>query len=383
MVIDHPIPRPRITQVLVAANLAMFTAMAISTGGQSLWDPHPATIVAWGGNMPVLVWAGEWWRLCTAMFLHIGILHLAINMYALWVCGSAAELIYGPRAYLVLYLGAGLAGSAASLLGAHEAAWVSAGASGAIFGIMGGLLSTSLEHRSALPPALSSALLRWVTPFLIINLVIGASIRFIDQWAHGGGLVGGYLLAYGLNPGGPLLGAHPDWRDFRPVPLMLALAIIGGVTVYAVGARESRPAWHLYQGSQAFDRQAYDEAVAQLAKAVTLDPVNADYKTAYEQALVGRSQFRLNGAGGHDTATLAAVRQDLRLALGLDAREPAALFMDGLAAARQGKFAEAKSLLAQARQAALDRQRVDVEAEIQRTLDILQRVEQGDSSAHL
>ena len=108
-----PTPRAYVTPALVGVNVAVFVLMALS--GVGLLSPRPLDLIRWGANFGPLTTHGEWWRLLTATFVHIGALHLLCNMWALWDVGVLMERLVGPAGLLVLYLLAGLAGSVASL----------------------------------------------------------------------------------------------------------------------------------------------------------------------------------------------------------------------------------------------------------------------------
>lgn len=133
---------------------------------------------------------GQWWRVLTSMFLHLGVLHVAFNMYALSAFGPPMEERYGKVRFGLLYLLSGLGGAAATLMLSGVGA--SAGASGAIFGLFGTWFGFFLLHRD-LPGARDQ--LRSLMGLLVINLVIGFAFPGINYFAHGGGLATGFGLA--------------------------------------------------------------------------------------------------------------------------------------------------------------------------------------------
>jgi len=130
----EPPERPRVfvTWVLIAINLAVFVLMVIR--GVGLMDPSIDSLLKWGADFGPLTTHGQWWRMLTSTFVHVGILHIAMNMYILLVSGPFVERLYGNVGFAVLYLLSGLGGSLVSL--AWHPMLVSAGASGAIFGAM-------------------------------------------------------------------------------------------------------------------------------------------------------------------------------------------------------------------------------------------------------
>jgi membrane associated rhomboid family serine protease len=142
---------------------------------------------------------GEYWRLLTVVLVHGGPLHLAFNMYALYIIGPVVESLYGPVRYLFLYLVCGAAGSTASFV--FTGAGQSVGASGAIFGLFGVLLMADRVHKPALTRGARS-LQSQIAMLIVINLVFGFVMRGIDNAAHIGGLLGGFWLGFVMVPRG-------------------------------------------------------------------------------------------------------------------------------------------------------------------------------------
>lgn len=132
---------------------------------------------------------GEIYRLITAAFVHSGLLHIFLNMYALYVVGVQLESFYGSLKYLVIYLFSAVMGSLLSMAFLGNA--ISVGASGAIFGLFGALLYFGYHYRVYLGNTIKTQIL----PVILINLLIGFSIAGIDQFAHLGGLFGGAIIA--------------------------------------------------------------------------------------------------------------------------------------------------------------------------------------------
>src|SRR5262245_53427419 len=154
---------------------------------------NEATLLAFGVKSNPQIDNGEIWRLITPIFIHIGLLHLFFNSYALWTVGQQVEKLYGPARFVIFYVLTGVAGVAGSYFYHPEA--VSAGASGAIFGLFGVLLVFGIRYRKTLPPFFAKAVGTGVLPVIIINLIIGFSIPAIDNSAHISGLLAGALLA--------------------------------------------------------------------------------------------------------------------------------------------------------------------------------------------
>lgn len=211
--------RPWATHLLLAANLTWFVAMLIM--GVSAFNPTRDALIQTGANYPPRTLGGEWWRLLTCMFVHIGILHLGVNAYALWGLGGLIERLTGRAAMLSIYLVSGLAGSLTSA--AFQSFTVSAGASGAIFGLMGGLIGLLVARRHLMPPQLVRALGQNVVLVVLLNVILGLSIRGLDWFAHAGGLVAGALFG-ALVLGGPVVDKW--YPSVRRTLLMTSLALL-------------------------------------------------------------------------------------------------------------------------------------------------------------
>jgi rhomboid protease GluP len=193
-----------VTQTIVAVNVVMLL-LIYAAGG-----PGNGSVLVRFGALTSPLPKGEWWRMITAMFVHIGAIHLLFNTWALLVFGPALEQRYGRARFFVLYVASGVLGSAFSL--AFTGARLAAGASGGVFGILGAWLAFYVRHRNV--PALRGQL-RSVLFLIGINLAIGASSRGIDNFAHVGGLLAGFSV-----------GAALEWssRAARPASWIGALA---------------------------------------------------------------------------------------------------------------------------------------------------------------
>ena len=176
------------TCILVASNLVIFLLMEISGGSM-----NEATLMAFGVKANAAIDQGEIWRFVTPIFIHIGILHLVLNSYALWIVGQQVERLYGSARFVTLYVVMGIAGVVGSYLFSPNA--LSAGASGAIFGLFGVLFVFGVRHRHTVPRFLGRAIRVGILPVIVINLIIGFAIPVIDNAAHLGGLIAGMTLA--------------------------------------------------------------------------------------------------------------------------------------------------------------------------------------------
>ena len=221
-----------VTWAILGINVLVFLAMFVS--GVSPVQPTTDNLLRWGANFgPRTVTAGEWWRLFTSMFLHIGIIHIAFNMYVLYQIGPFMERLLGRLGFLIVYLLSGLAGAMASLV--WNPYGVSAGASGAIFGLYGALLGFLSLRRESVPQEVLSGLIKSALIFIGYNVVYGLVQSNVDLAAHAGGLVAGGVC--GLAISSPLTLDYPKRRRIRAA----ALALAGGALILAGAARLPRP----------------------------------------------------------------------------------------------------------------------------------------------
>lgn len=180
-----------VTYGLIGLNVLVFVIMVAS--GVHLFTPKNADLIKWGADYKPLTTGGEWWRLLTSTFIHIGIIHIVMNMYALYVAGNYLEPMLGKGRFLAAYLCTGVLASLCSIWW-HGSEFVSAGASGAIFGLYGvflALLTTKL-----IPQSVRKGLLQSIGIFVVYNLVYGAGKQGIDNSAHLGGFISGFAVGY-------------------------------------------------------------------------------------------------------------------------------------------------------------------------------------------
>src|SRR5688572_5738149 len=206
-----------VTYALIAINVVVFVAMAIS--GVNVMSPTGYDIILWGGNYSSLTLSGDWWRLLTCVFIHIGIIHLLFNMYALYMIGTYLEPLLGKSQYIIAYICTGIFASLASLWW-HDIPVASAGASGAIFGMYGiflAFLTTNL-----IPKKLRNALLQSILVFIGFNLLYGMKAG-IDNAAHAGGLISGMLIGYLLYAAKKKSENNASKTVSMLVPLLLAI----------------------------------------------------------------------------------------------------------------------------------------------------------------
>ena len=207
---------PYVTYAMMAICLLMFT---ITGGRGGFGDTDNRVLVQFGSMYSDLVRQGEWWRLMTCTFLHVGFIHIAFNMYVLFQIGPAIERIYGAPKFLLLYLATGWTSSLMSLVWSGGN---SVGASGAIFGLAGAFLAISLRRRSYWDTFGSQMLM-----FIGINIAIGFSGAFgnIDNFGHLGGLIGGFIL------GNIMPNSLPE---FKATPVRWAATAAAVVVFFAI-----------------------------------------------------------------------------------------------------------------------------------------------------
>jgi membrane associated rhomboid family serine protease len=181
----------RLTLGLIALNILVYLAELAAGGsidGTGNWIYEHGALFASGqfafGGPLMGVAHGEWWRLVTAAFLHYGPLHLALNMYALYLAGTLLEHVIGGWRFLLLYVASGVAGSAGALLLTPNSPTV--GASGAIFGVFGALFV--LERRRFIATGGT------ILGLIVLNLVFTFAVSGISIGGHIGGLVAGIVL---------------------------------------------------------------------------------------------------------------------------------------------------------------------------------------------
>lgn len=185
-----------LTDVLLGINVVLFIVEVIRSKGNIL-AITPQAMFGLGGLYPPAVAGGQYWRLISSMFLHEGLIHIAFNMYALYLIGTAIEITFGSVRFLAIYFVSGFLASVTSFVFGPALA-VSIGASGAIFGLLGAWTVFNLRRRSN--PA-AAANLRVAIGLIVINLIITFAIPGIAIFAHIGGLITGGVVGLLLETG--------------------------------------------------------------------------------------------------------------------------------------------------------------------------------------
>lgn len=206
---------PLMTYIIMSICILAFALMHIVGNGST----DNVTLLLFGANLNVLTTSGQYYRLLTSMFLHIGIMHLLLNMYSLYIIGPQIESFFGKWKFLIIYLISGISGSILSIAFNHNV--ISAGASGAIFGLFGSMLYFGYYYRAYLGNALRSQ----VTMIIFINLMLGFMLTGVDNAAHIGGLIGGILTTM-------TLGIEDDRHNKFSINNLIVLLIYLAFIVY-------------------------------------------------------------------------------------------------------------------------------------------------------
>jgi rhomboid protease GluP len=218
--------RPPVTVALVGVNVLVFAAMV--AGGVPIENPNSFHLLKWGADFGPQSLGAQPWRMLTSNYVHVGIIHLAVNMWGLWQVGRLAERIFGKWTYFLIYTACGIAGSLASLL--WNPMGVSAGASGALFGLVGALIGALYLGKLPFPKAALQGLLKNLLLVVAVNLYLGAVIAAIDNAGHVGGLVMGLALGAVV---GPQLMEPPDRRRAHErIVFVAAVFLLIGCGIY-------------------------------------------------------------------------------------------------------------------------------------------------------
>lgn len=179
------------TNIISLICILMYVIVGIY--GNNFFNFDANVLAKFGANNILLIKNGEIYRLLTCAFLHVGLIHLVVNMYSLRVIGPSVEGLIGKGKFVFIYLISAISASLMSLVFV-DSNIVSVGASGAIFGLMGALLYFGYHYRLYLNDAIKTQII----PVILFNLIIGFMMPGIDNGAHIGGLIGGYLATMAI-----------------------------------------------------------------------------------------------------------------------------------------------------------------------------------------
>jgi len=181
-----------ITISIIAINVMLYIVtayMSYTYAKGSIFNSNSAVLVLLGAKVNELITQGQYYRLISAMFLHGGIVHLAVNMYSLYAIGPMVEKVYGKAKFIAIYF---VAGICSSLLSYVYSPSMSIGASGAIFGLLGAVLVFAIKSKGKT----GSAFIRSILSVIIVNIFIGMTLPGIDNFGHIGGLIGGIIISF-------------------------------------------------------------------------------------------------------------------------------------------------------------------------------------------
>jgi len=270
-----------VTQLIFGINVAVFLGMVLA--GVSITDPTSQELLHWGANSGQFTLAGEWWRLITNVFLHIGFVHIALNMWCLWSVGTLCESLYGSWTFAAVYLICGVSGSLASI--AWHPYGVSAGASGAIFGIAGALLASIKFGEFSLPRSLVTSQFSCLIGFVVYNLIFGAISGRTDNAAHVGGLAAGLVM------GALIARAAPQRHAFtaRLFVIIITGAALAGAGVWLEHSRGYDV--RLAKANRLLAENKGPQAIVELQKLIHNDPSSVPAHFALAHAYFSAGQY--------------------------------------------------------------------------------------------
>jgi rhomboid protease GluP len=312
------------TSLLIAANVLVYLAMVLAH--VSATNPTSDQLIRWGANSGADVLIGnQWWRIITSAFVHIGIVHLALNMWALWVLGTLAEAVLGTYLYVGIYVVSAVAGSLVSLY--FHPIVVGAGASGAIIGILGAVVSVLKFARLPLPPEVVKSTLRSLIQGAVLTLAVGLWGP-IDNAAHIGGLICGLFIGLLLS-----WTRRADYNLQRPLRQICLIAPFALMVPLAFAVqRHGEPIIQFKQALDSIEAGKYAEAEHEARSALKRYPHDEGVLSALGTALV--YQHRDQEAGKY-----------LNQILAQDPRNDFALNNLALLELRSGNASAARDLL--------------------------------------
>lgn len=313
------------TGVLIAINVAVFLLMVLADR-RALMSPPQEMLIKWGADFGPLTLDNQPWRVITSGFLHIGIIHIAVNMWSLWILGRITERFIGPTSLAVTYLLTGIGASLASL--AWNPLRVSAGASGPIFGFVGALMGIFFFAKSRMDPVQRKNLLSWVVRIAVINLFIGMTAG-IDNMAHVGGMVTGAVVGSAL-----VISVKWKTQDRAAMRRSIFVAVLVVLTLLFVPVRaKNKELLTGYRAAVALDHKDYNSAIAVLRQYAQEHPDEAS-----AHASLG---YVLQESKRDDEAA-----EEYKRALSLDKNQHEASVNLGIIYVAQGRGKEALPLFA-------------------------------------
>ena len=236
--------KPRLIYLLLLVNVLMYFLLEFNGGSDSI-----DTLIKYGAKYnPAILMDGEWWRIVSSMFLHIGLLHLIMNMIAVFYLGTLVERIYGSFRFFIIYMLAGIGGGVASFAFSMN---VSAGASGALFGLFGALLFFGLIYKRLFFQTIGMNLLILIG----INIVFGFTVPAIDNAAHIGGLITGFIAAAIV---------HLPRKEAllkQGLAFVLYIILITALVIFGIQNNANDPTYQLSRIDQLLEEDNYEQVV--------------------------------------------------------------------------------------------------------------------------
>ncbi|MDL4841545.1 rhomboid family intramembrane serine protease [Aquibacillus rhizosphaerae] len=269
--------KPVITYLLLIANILMYIVLDINGG-----STNPEVLVNYGAKYNPAIIDGEWWRIISSMFLHIGSLHLFMNMLALFYVGTAVERMYGSTRYSIIYFLAGIVGGLSSFAFSPQ---IAAGASGALFGLFGALLFFGINYKRVFFQTMG-----WNVIFVIIlNILCGLLVPSIDNSAHMGGLLGGFIASS--------IVFFPKKKKWfvQLISFIVYIGIISGLILYGLSntSVEMDETLQLQRTQELIEAEKFDEVVEITSKAIKYSNDTINYSSDYEAELLFYRSFAL------------------------------------------------------------------------------------------
>ncbi|MBV9157108.1 MAG: rhomboid family intramembrane serine protease [Acidobacteriaceae bacterium] len=269
LLLDWFTPNIYICWTILGINVLVFVAMLLS--GFNPDKISPQALLKWGANYgPLTATRNEWWRVLTCLFVHMGFVHVGFNMLVLYQIGPFMERLLGNIGFLIVYLVAGVAGAICSL--ALNPYVVSAGASGAIFGLYGALIGFLILRRDSIPGPALTKILRSAIIFLIYNAVFGLLRSGVDLAAHGGGLVAGVICGLAIST--------PIKEGFRQRRLVRVAAAGLGCTVVMTALATQLPRPMDFQAEMKRVGETEQQVLAAYRTILGQSPVNKETEVA-------------------------------------------------------------------------------------------------------
>ncbi|WP_047984131.1 rhomboid family intramembrane serine protease [Ornithinibacillus californiensis] len=240
--------KPIVTYLLIVINAILFLLLELNGGSE-----NHTTLIEYGAKYNPLIIEGEWWRIITSMFLHIGLIHFASNMLFLFYFGSLAEKIYGSSRFLFIFLLAGIGGGITSFTFVTN---LSAGASGALYGLFGAFIYFGLFHKRIFFQTIGKDILI----LLGINVILGFVLPQLDVAAHFGGLIAGFVAAGIVH--------FPKKRKMvvQVVSLIVYFVLANGLYTFAIQYNNADASYHLMNIDRLLLEERYEEVVESASK---------------------------------------------------------------------------------------------------------------------